>query len=322
MTSTWVNFKHLREHVSIESVIGRYRMNLRRVGPTELRGRCPLPMHTSQKSRDSFSVSTQRGLWSCRSGSCMAARRGRQGGDVLDLVSLLENCSIHDAAVQLHGFFARSAHGARRPAAQSSPRLPMNQPLGFTLKYIDFTHSYLIARGVRLATARAFGIGLYQGDGMFRGRLVIPIHSEEGALIAYAGRAIGCEEPKYRFPAGFAKSAALFNFHRAVATKQRTAIVVEGFFDALAVHQAGFRSVVALMGSSLSARMADQLCKCFERVVLMLDGDLAGHDGTKAITAALSTRVRVNAIDLPDGVQPDQLMPPALYALIANSVRR
>ena len=63
-------------------------------------------------------------------------------------------------------------------------------------------------------------------------------------------------EPRYKFPAGFAKSQVLFNLHRAVAPGSQTGIVVEGFFDCLKVHQAGFGSVVALMGAAFTTASA------------------------------------------------------------------
>jgi DNA primase len=100
---------------------------------------------------------------------------------------------------------------------------------------------------------------------MLRGRIVIPIHNPSGELVAYAGRAIDGREPKYRFPAGFRKSLVLFNLHRAIASKARTVIVVEGFFDAIAVHQAGY--LIALMGSTISRHQVDLLSDHFDRVV-------------------------------------------------------
>jgi DNA primase len=117
-----------------------------------------------------------------------------------------------------------------------------NPPLRFALRYIDATHPYLTSRGVSREMIRRFGIGLYTGKGLLRGRIVIPIHNPSGELVAYAGRAID-GQPKYRFPAGFRKSLVLFNLHRAIATKARIVFVVEGFFDAIAVHQAGYPAV-------------------------------------------------------------------------------
>jgi DNA primase len=77
---------------------------------------------------------------------------------------------------------------------------------------------------------------MYRGNGFLAGRCVIPIRDENSQLVAYAGRAVNGEEPKYRFPAGFRKSQVLFNLDRAVQTGGNNLIVVEGFFDALKVH--------------------------------------------------------------------------------------
>jgi DNA primase len=83
------------------------------------------------------------------------------------------------------------------------------------------------------------------------GRVVVPIHDENGFLVAYAGRSVDETDPKYRFPPRFRKSLVLFNLHRA-ATHGESVVIVEGFFDCIKVHQAGLRCVVALMGCSLS----------------------------------------------------------------------
>ena len=102
--------------------------------------------------------------------------------------------------------------------------------------------------------------------GFLAGRCVIPIRNEQGRLVAYAGRAVDGQEPKYRFPAGFRKSQVLFNLDRAIETGDNNAIVVEGFFDALKVHQAGHPAVVALMGSSFSQRQSELLLSRFASV--------------------------------------------------------
>jgi len=150
---------------------------------------------------------------------------------------------------------------------------------------------------------------------------VIPIHDEHGALIAYVGRTIDGQDPKYRFPAGFRKSLALFNLHRVLQTGARTVIVVEGFFDMFAVHQAGYPAVVALMGSTLSRPQADLLTTHFDRVLLMLDGDDAGRHGAAAIASTLAERIEVISIPLDEGTQPDQLAPAAIQHLLGGQVR-
>ena len=77
MATTWVSFKQIKADVAIELVLQHYGVHVRRVGG-ELRGPCPLPTHTSRRSRNSFSVNLARNAWSCRSQSCMQARAGRR----------------------------------------------------------------------------------------------------------------------------------------------------------------------------------------------------------------------------------------------------
>lgn len=306
MVKTWVDFKQLKADVAIEQVVTHYGVHLRRVGGTELRGRCPLPTHSSSRSRDSFAVNIARNVWSCRSLSCMQARGGRPGGNILDFVALMQGCSIRDAVLRLQNWSGAAPERFVLPrASRPDPVASENPPLRFVLQYVDAGHPYLASRGVMPKTVRTFGLGLYTGKGLLRGRIVIPIHNAAGELIAYAGRAIDGQEPKYRFPAGFRKSLVLFSLHRAMAANASVVVVVEGFFDTIAVHQAGY-PVVGLMGSTLSRQQADLLATHFHRVVLMLDGDEAGRQGAMDIAQRLGARMSVTVISLEDGRQPDQ----------------
>src|SRR2546426_11510116 len=131
------------------------------------------------------------------------------------------------------------------------------------------------------------------------GRVVIPIHDECGRLVAYAGRSVDGREPRYRFPAGFGKSQVLFNFHRAAATGGDTVIVVEGFFDCLRIRQAGWASVVALLGTELYEHPAELLQARFGRVLLMLDGDEAGRLGWDRVAARLRSEEHTSELQSP-----------------------
>lgn len=117
----------------------------------------------------------------------------------------------------------------------------LNKPLSFQVKGIDSAHSYLESRGITRETAEAFGAGFFSGKGSMHGRVVIPIHNEKAELVAYAGRVIDNSEPRYKLPAGFQKSLELYNLHR-VGESDRV-VAVEGFFDCIKVHQAGFPNV-------------------------------------------------------------------------------
>ena len=87
------------------------------------------------------------------------------------------------------------------------------------------------------------------------------------------------------------------------------------------IHQAGHRNVVGLMGSTMSGQQADLLSQRFTQAVVMLDGDEAGRHGSAAITRRLSTQMQVAAVNLPDGVQPDQLPSKEITQLLGGYCR-
>jgi len=301
------DFQSLKQ-IPIDQVLARYGVKLRPAGPHTLYGACPLPTHTSRQSRESFSADLSRRVWACHSASCMAARGGRIGGHAIDLVAMMEHCGLRQAGLRLQDWFGLRATDppAVRPPARTSAPAACNPPLGFTLQGIDSCHPYLEQRGIFPATARLFGVGMYPGNGFLAGRCVIPICDDNSRLVAYAGRAVHGEAPKYRFPSGFRKSHLLFNLDRARHTGARHVILVEGFFDALKVHQAG-HAVVALMGTSFSQRQSDLLAGYFPRATLMLDGDPPGRRAADVIAQFLLAKMTVDKVELPEGVQPDQL---------------
>jgi len=318
MPAPQADFRSIKQRIPIDAVLARYGVKLRSAGPHTLCGPCPLPTHTSRKRQDSFSVNLSLRVWSCHSASCIVARGGRIGGHVIDLVTILERCSLREAGLRLQDWFRGSV-----PTSDAAPLRPKssaaqpNRPLGFALQGIDTRHRYLTQRGISPSTARLFGMGIYQGPGFLAGRCVIPIRDENSHLVAYAGRAVNGQEPRYRFPAGFRKSQVLFNLDRAIGTGGHGVIVVEGFFDALKVHQAGHPAVVALMGSSFSQRQSDLLLSHFASVTLMLDGDAPGRCATEIIAKLLTPKARVHQVELPDLVQPDQLSSAEINVLVS-----
>lgn len=198
MADSFVDFKVVKERVSMESVLGHYNIRLRRVNQNSLRGLCPLPTHSSEKSKESFGVQTEKNIWACQSNTCVAARQGKRGGNVLDFVALMESCSIRDAAFKLHDWFLanapaqQSATGkgsedkvvAEKEVEQVAVAGEANKPLSFSLKDIDPKHEYLRKRGLSEETLQTFGVGFFPGKGMMAGRVVIPIHNERGELVA------------------------------------------------------------------------------------------------------------------------------------------
>jgi len=312
MNRDWVDFRAAKAKISMEMVLAQYGIMLDRVNRCHIRGRCPLPTHASKNGAQSFIVNIEKNAWACHSSSCMAARGGRLGGNVLDFVASMENCSIRAAALRLQDWFGmNSGPGSSGTAIYAATEPPvdlgdLNPPLPFTLTGIDSRHPYLGERGVSLETAQHYGVGFYPGKGSMAGRIVIPIHNEDGILVAYAGRASNQTEPRYRFPTRFRKSLVLFNLHRAIRHGKRV-VIVEGFFDCFKVHQAGVTCVVALMGCSLSRRQRDLLEQHFEEAVLLLDGDKPGRAASATIAVQLASKLPTRLVQVPEGSQPDQL---------------
>ncbi|NET59478.1 MAG: DNA primase [Symploca sp. SIO2E6] len=161
------------------------------------------------------------------------------------------------------------------------------------------------------------GNGYYDG---FRDRLIIPIRDSQGRVIGLGGRSLGNEQPKYlnspETPL-FNKGKTLFALDRArdAIRKQDQAVVVEGYFDAIALHAAGITNVVASLGTALSQEQVRQLLRYTEskQVILNFDADVAG---TKATARAISEiahlayqgQVQLRVLNLPDGKDADEFL--------------
>jgi DNA primase len=315
----WVDFRLVKQAVSMAMVLEHYGINGLRKNGSELRGACPI--HKGEGSR-TFMVNVSKNVFQCF--SCKAH------GNVLDLVAALEACTVREAALKLQAWFGGGesqpvpAPPGEAPTqtgevkADDGPTGPINPLLRFQLR-VDAGHEYGSSRGVSKETLEHFGAGFCLSKGTFSGRFVFPLHNEVGELVGYAGRSINDAEPKYLFPSGakgFHKSHLVYNLHRVVELGSDTVILVEGFFSVMWLHQAGLPQAVGLLGSELSAEQEGMLCRRFGRVLLLFDGDKAGCAATEDCLHRLSRRVWVKAISLSDGLQPDHLSSAEISQLI------
>ena len=142
-----------------------------------------------------------------------------------------------------------------------------------------------------------------------RTRLTIPIHDARGRVVAFGGRVMGEGQPKYlntRDTQLFHKGATLFGFHRAKGAMKDGALVVEGYFDVLQLHQQGIYQAVAPLGTALTDEHLKQLGRFTRRVVLCFDGDAAGRRAMeKSLRMALPLGFEVRLLELPQGEDPD-----------------
>jgi DNA primase len=160
------------------------------------------------------------------------------------------------------------------------------------------------------------GLAVQRDDGSvrdrFRNRLMIPICRDNGAIIAFGGRAMDPgQQPKYlnspETPI-YVKGRTLFGLHlsKGAIAKARYAVMVEGYFDFAQAYQAGVQNVVASSGTALTAAQARLLKRFASKVVLSFDPDTAGQGAAAKSSELLVTEgFQVNVAMLPAGQDPD-----------------
>ena len=168
-----------------------------------------------------------------------------------------------------------------------------------------------------LVVPRKGGNGFYD---RFRHRLMVPIHDRQGRIIGFGGRSLDGSEPKYlNSPETevFDKGKHLYGFDKAADPIRRAdcALVVEGYFDVIALHAAGVRHAVAALGTAMSAQQITQLCRCSEsrRIILNFDADGAGVRAAQRTIGeveqqALQGQLELRVLHLPAGKDPDEFL--------------
>ncbi|WP_413402339.1 MULTISPECIES: DNA primase [unclassified Synechococcus] len=168
-----------------------------------------------------------------------------------------------------------------------------------------------------LVVPRKGGNGFYD---RFRHRVIVPIRDRQGRVIGFGGRSLDGSEPKYlNSPETevFEKGKHLFGLDSASSAirKDDRAVVVEGYFDVIALHAAGVTNAVASLGTALSSQQITQLCRCSDgkRIVLNFDADGAGvRAANRAIgeveQLALQGQLELRVLHLPSGKDPDEFL--------------
>jgi len=148
----------------------------------------------------------------------------------------------------------------------------------------------------------------------FRRRVMFPIANDSGKIVAFGGRALGDDLPKYlnspETPI-YTKSNILYHLDRAKeALRQRDfAVLVEGYMDAIAVARAGISNVVASCGTSLTEPQVKLLNRFTRRIIVNYDPDTAGQAATERSLAILLERgAEVRVLALPGGKDPDSFI--------------
>jgi DNA primase len=165
----------------------------------------------------------------------------------------------------------------------------------------------------------------------FRRRIMFPLCDLRGRVLGFGARALGeDQQPKYVNSADndvYHKGRNLFgaDVARAPAAKKGSVILAEGYTDVIALHQAGLRNTVGLMGTALTEEQVGELGRLASRVQLALDADSAGKEAMlRAARVATSRKLKLEVVPLPAGSDPAEFVgaqdAAAFEALVAKSV--
>lgn len=146
----------------------------------------------------------------------------------------------------------------------------------------------------------------------FRNRVIVPIIDPRGNVVAFGGRVLDDSKPKYVNTSDtlvYKKSLGVFGLNFAKNSKEKSLILVEGYMDAISLHQAGFDNAIACLGTALTSEMAHLLSRYTDKIILSYDADEAGQKATqRAIGIFSSIGIKLNVVNLTGGKDPDEIL--------------
>ena len=325
----------------IEEVVGQY-VNLRRSG-SNLFGLCPF--HGEKTA--SFSVAPDKGIYYCfgchKGGSVINFQMEIEGMSYPDAVRALakragmevpDDEQYQNRYQKQERLWALSKEAARFFNAQlyapagaeglayakkrGMPKATLTKfGIGFAPNSWNDLCDAMIAKGYTEEELKESGLASVSQKNnriydRFRNRLMFPIIDVRGNVIGFGGRVMDDSTPKYlNSPETiiFNKRKNLFALNLAKKSKLGFLILVEGYMDAIALHQFGFDCAVASLGTSLTEEHAALLSRYTEQVMLIYDGDEAGQNATKrAIPMLEKAGLQVKVLKMRDAKDPDEFL--------------
>jgi DNA primase len=342
MTSSGIAAE-IKSKLPVIDVVGET-VALKRAG-SAYKGLCPF--HTEKTP--SFIVTPDRESWRCfgcgEGGDIFTFLMRRDGIDFREALSRL----AEKAGVELSPQTAREDRRRKRLRDALEAAIAWYREVLLQARQADTARLYLAERGLSDETLERFGIGYAPtswdaltrrliGRGFnneeliasglasasnrggvvdkFRGRIIIPIRDASGRAVGLGGRIMpGAEGPKYlNSPAGplFDKSHTLYGLDLAKAAirREKLTVIVEGYTDVMAAHQAGFANVVASLGTALTKGQVELATKYADEVALAYDVDLAGETATQRglLEELVPVADKIRVIRIPAGKDPDELV--------------
>lgn len=335
--------EEIRDRNDIEDVISSY-VNLKRQGRL-LKGLCPF----HNEKTPSFTVYPETKSFYCfgcgAGGEVITFIRRIENLDYVEAIRMLADRAGlqmpddgYDDSIAKH---KKRLYAANREAARYF-NSSLNAPVGKAA--LDYLHN----RGLSDSTIRHFGMGYApdswdslinhmrskgftlselfdanlvkrsERDGKvryydnFRNRVMTPIIDLRGNVIAFGGRVLDDSKPKYVNTSDtliYKKTDNVFALNFAKNGNPDSLIVVEGYMDVIALHQAGFKNAVASLGTALTKEQASLISRYTDSVILSYDADEAGQQATqKAIRIFGETGVKIRVLRLDGGKDPDEII--------------
>lgn len=246
---------------------------------------------------------------------------GQDDGAAKERAALLK---MHEAAAQFYaGQLGSSVEGRAARSYLEDRGVSGAAIAGFRLGFAPSSGQALAQRfeemGFSPALMERSGLVIAGRDGRrsfdrFRRRVIFPIANESGKFVAFAGRSLGDEEPKYlnspETPI-YVKSRILYHLHRAASEirQEDCAILVEGYMDCIALASNGIPGVVASCGTSLTSAQIRLLGRSTRRVIVNFDPDAAGIAATeRSLGTFMEEGFEVKVLTLPGGLDPDSFI--------------
>lgn len=299
------DFRYLKTRVSIDHVLAAYGLDSK----LRQQGHCligPCPLHRGDNPT-AFHVHRTRGIWRCFT-SC-------GGGDIVDLIRVIERCSFSEAARILKRLADSPKPSLPAPAPQSHSFSPYKYHLPLT-PHCAFLQK---VKKISVSTALHYETGTTNRSPFLQGTVAVRLHDLCGLPLGYCGRYLNHKAiarwGKWRFPKNFPKNHILYNAHRALPTRNQGIVVVECPWAVMRLGQAGVNGTVALLGTTISPVQIAWLCES-PFVLLLLDGDQAGRKASWAISNSLRSKTQVFIHHLPNDMEPEDLSDEELVSIV------
>lgn len=334
--------QQLKQSVDIIRVIGEY-VRLRKASGNRYQGLCPF----HKEKTPSFSVYTHIQAYKCygcgESGDVIKFVEKLENLSFYEaLRSLAERHNIPMPKRNEYSDPESKMRGALQDMHEQAAKMFQ---AGLRSSAAAGARDYVVRRGLTPALMDEFGLGFadpsgqalvrkFRDDGFtpeqmqesglvrrrddgsfydyFRGRLIFPIHNEGGKVVAFAGRALNDDHPKYlNSPQTkiYHKTDVLYNLNRArnAIRKVEHSILVEGYMDVIGVFSAGVEEVVASCGTALTSSQVRALKRHSDRIVVNFDPDRAGDAAAeRSVQMFLDEGMHVRILELEGGLDPDE----------------